>query len=147
MNVMRLTFTGLIENESFARVAVAAFVAQLDPTLEELTEIKTVVSEAVSNAIIHAYPGRVGDVSLVCKIVGDKVELMIEDHGVGIEDIELARTPLFTTREDLERSGMGFTIMESFVDDLRVRSRVGEGTTVFAVKQLTSVHSAAKFEV
>ncbi|ATY84746.1 anti-sigma F factor [Kyrpidia spormannii] len=137
-NVMRLEFSSRSENESFARVAVAAFVAQLDPTVEELTEIKTAVSEAVTNAIIHGYGDQEGMVSITCTLEGDTVEIMIDDQGVGIEDIELARQPMYTSRPDLERSGMGFTIMENFVDKVEITSRPRQGTRVRLVKRLKS---------
>ena len=146
-NEMSITFSALSENESFARVAVAAFVAQLNPTLEEVTEIKTVISEAVTNAIIHGYPDGNGYVFLHCKIVDDKIEVIVEDHGVGIEDIDLVRQPLYTSRPDLDRSGMGFTIMESFVEEFEVTSTVGEGTRVRLIKQIRTPHSAAMHEV
>ncbi|GAB6935467.1 anti-sigma F factor [Calditerricola yamamurae] len=142
-NFMCLSFASRSENESFARVAVAAFLSQLDPTLEELMEIKTVVSEAVTNAIIHGYEGRDdGIVRIHVTVEGSRVEIVVEDDGVGIADIEQARQPLFTTKPELERSGMGFTIMENFVDELTVTSAPGKGTRVRLVKQL-STHPAA----
>ncbi|MCY0902670.1 MAG: anti-sigma F factor, partial [Firmicutes bacterium] len=122
-------------------------VAQVNPTLEELNEVKTIVSEAVTNSIIHGYPDLVGDVFLLCKIVGDTMELFVEDHGIGIEDIETVRQPLFTSRPDLERSGMGFTIMESFVDSFEVTTAVGEGTRLRFVKRLGAHRVAAGNEV
>jgi stage II sporulation protein AB (anti-sigma F factor) len=139
---MELKFAARSENESFARVAVAAFVSQLDPTVEELTEIKTAVSEAVTNAIIHGYEEQAGEVLLTCRIEEGTVELVIEDHGRGIEDLEEARQPLFTSKPELERSGMGFTIMENFVDSFDVQSKAGMGTRVRLVKTLKS-HSMA----
>jgi len=135
---MELKFSARSENESFARVAVAAFVSQLDPTVEELTEIKTAVSEAVTNAIIHGYEEQEGQVLLQCRIEGNVIELSVEDHGRGIEDLEEARQPLFTSKPELERSGMGFTIMENFVDSFEVESRPGMGTRVRLVKTLKS---------
>lgn len=137
-NKMKIEFTALAENEAFARAAAAAFVACMDPTLEELTEIKTGVSEAVSNSIIHGYredPG--GIVELEC-CIGErgKVVIIVRDRGIGIEDVEKAREPMFTTGSTEERSGMGFTVMESFMDRLEVESRAGEGTTVTMTKQL-----------
>ncbi|MCL6515769.1 anti-sigma F factor [Alicyclobacillus sp.] len=129
-NYMRLQFPSRSENESLARVAVAAFVAELDPTLEQLTELKTAVSEAVTNAIIHGYEDAVGEVRIACAIHGGSVEVIVEDDGVGIEDVELARQPLYTSRPDLERSGMGITIMENFVDELVIDSAPGRGTRV-----------------
>jgi stage II sporulation protein AB (anti-sigma F factor) len=135
-NYMRLQFAGRSENESFARVAVAAFVAQLDPTMEELTEIKTAVSEAVTNAIIHGYDQRVGEVRIECVIADGMVEITVEDDGVGIPDIELARQPMYTSRPDLERSGMGLTIIENFVDQLVIDSAPGQGTRVRMRKRI-----------
>ncbi len=124
---MSLSFASRSENESFARVAVAAFLSQLDPTLEELMEIKTVVSEAVTNAIIHGYENRDdGIVRIHVTVEGNRVEIVVEDDGVGIADIEQARQPLFTTKPELERSGMGFTIMENFVDELTITSAPGK---------------------
>ncbi|MFD2168862.1 anti-sigma F factor [Tumebacillus lipolyticus] len=137
-NFMELKFASRSENESFARVSVAAFVSQLDPTLEELTEIKTVVSEAVTNAIIHGYEEQDGQVSISCKIIDGTIELVIEDSGRGIEDVEEARQPLFTSKPELERSGMGFTIMENFMDAIEVMSQPGVGTRVRLVKRLKS---------
>ncbi|MFC4617868.1 anti-sigma F factor [Camelliibacillus cellulosilyticus] len=137
-NQMSLQFTAVSENESFARVAVAAFVAELDPTMDELTEIKTVVSEAVTNAIIHGYENSgQGLVTIKAEIIDGMVSLEISDDGVGIEDLEEARQPLFTTRPELERSGMGFTIMENFMDSVEVKTAPNCGTTVFLTKHLT----------
>lgn len=123
-------------NEGFARQAVAAFVAQLDPTMEELNDIKTVVSEAVTNAIVHGYRDRRGYITIGIRLLENRtVEIKVRDKGCGISDIEQARQPLFTTGDD-SRSGMGFTIMESFTDQLRVRSALGKGTQVTLIKQL-----------
>ncbi|MDB4868372.1 MAG: anti-sigma factor, partial [Cohnella sp.] len=128
-NFMKLSFAAKSENEGFARVAVAAFVSQLDPTMEQLDEIKTVVSEAVTNSVIHGYDNRLdGVISLEAEIDGDMVSLFISDQGRGIEDLELARQPLFTSRPELERSGMGFTIMENFMDEFEADSVPGGGT-------------------
>ncbi|MFK7696505.1 anti-sigma F factor [Paenibacillus sp. HJGM_3] len=138
-NFMTLQFASRSENEAFARVAVAAFVSQLDPTLEELTDIKTVVSEAVTNSIIHGYEERMdGVVTITASIDGDRVTLTVEDNGNGIEDVEIAREPLFTTKPEMERSGMGFTIMENFMDTVSVVSAPGEGTKVTMVKRIES---------
>lgn len=138
-NFMELKFASRSENESFARVAVAAFVSQLDPTLEELTDIKTVVSEAVTNAIIHAYDNDPDQtVTIRAEIDGDVVTIVVKDEGAGIADLELARQPLYTSKPELERSGMGFTIMESFMDKLEVVTKVGEGTTVIMSKRIES---------
>ena len=123
-------------NEAFARGAVACFAAQLDPTLEELGDIKTAVSEAVTNAIVHAYPDTLGRIVLKLRLKeGNVLEIAVRDWGVGIADVEQARTPLFTTGNE-ERSGMGFTIMESFMDAVRVRSTPGKGTTVTMARRI-----------
>lgn len=134
---MQLQFCALSQNESFARVTVAAFIAQLDPTLDELTEIKTVVSEAVTNAIIHGYEGNPSGIVYIDLAIEDGfVDLSIRDEGVGITDIEEARQPLFTTKPELERSGMGFTIMENFMDECMIESQPGLGTIVRLKKHL-----------
>lgn len=136
-NVMELKFSSRSENEAFARVAVAAFVSQLDPTMEELTDIKTVVSEAVTNAVIHGYEeNQDGMIYIRTEIIDGKITIEIVDQGVGIPDINEARQPLFTSKPELERSGMGFTIMENFMDEVVIRSKPNEGTTVFMVKNL-----------
>ncbi|MBO8154889.1 MAG: anti-sigma F factor [Bacillaceae bacterium] len=130
-NEMHLEFSARSENESFARVSVASFVAQIDPTMDELTEIKTVVSEAVTNAIIHGYGEKEdGMVYIDCYLHDDAVEIDIRDEGVGIENVDEARQPLYTSKPELERSGMGFTIMENFMDEVEVSSAPGLGTTV-----------------
>jgi stage II sporulation protein AB (anti-sigma F factor) len=139
INEMRLEFLSKSSNEAFARVVAAAFVSQLDPTLEEVADVKTAVSEAVTNAIIHAYENRPGIVTMACKLFTNAVEISINDSGRGIEDIELARQPLFTSRPDMERSGMGFTVMESFMDKVEVVSEAGKGTTVLLYKTFKSV--------
>ena len=136
-NEMKLEFLSKSSNEAFARIAVAAFVSQLDPTIEEIADIKTVVSEAVTNAIIHAYPNRDdGIVKIKASIINDEIEIEISDTGAGIENVEEAKKPLFTTKCNLERSGMGFAIMESFMDELNVESVIGLGTKVTMVKEL-----------
>ena len=123
-------------NEGFARSAAAAFVSQLDPTLTELGDIKTAVSEAVTNAVVHAYPKEIGVIQLRLRILsGDVLEIVVKDKGVGIPDVDRARTPLYTTGGE-DRSGMGFTIMEGFMDKLRVRSAPGRGTTVTMRRRL-----------
>ena len=138
LNYIKLEFPSKSSNEGFARMAAAAFAAQLDPTLEELGDIKTAVSEAVTNCIVHAYPDSVGRIRLRMRILeGDQLEISIQDWGMGIEDVERAREPLYTTGGE-ERSGMGFTIMESFMDKLRVRSRPGRGTTVTMLRTIRS---------
>ena len=129
-NFVSLDFPSRSANEGFARTAAACFAAQLDPTLEELNDIKTAVSEAVTNAIVHAYPDTIGKVCMKLRIHSDNsLEIVVRDWGVGIADTEQARTPMFTTGGE-ERAGMGFTIMESFMDTLRLRSAPGKGTTV-----------------
>lgn len=136
-NYMRLEFSSLSANESFARVAVASFVSQLDPTMAELTDIKTVVSEAVTNAIIHGYDNQADKTVVIETLIEDKqVEITITDSGVGISNIEEAKQPLYTSKPELERSGMGFTIMENFMDSLEITSAPGVGTTVKLVKHL-----------
>jgi stage II sporulation protein AB (anti-sigma F factor) len=136
---MKLAFSSRSENEAFARVAVAAFVSRLDPTLEQLQDLKTVVSEAVTNAIIHGYEGREdGIIEVEVEIEGDTVSLAVTDQGKGIEDIELARQPLYTSRPELERSGMGFTIMENFMDEFEIDSAPGAGTRLRMKKRIES---------
>lgn len=135
-NYMVLEFLSRSSNESFARSAVAAFAAQLDPTLDELGDIKTAVSEAVTNSIVHGYPDTLGKIVVKARILEKNVlELSVRDWGCGIENIDKAREPLFTTGGE-ERSGMGFTIMESFTDRMRVKSVVGRGTTVVMQKRI-----------
>ena len=130
INEAEITFLSRSANEGFARTSAACFAAQLDPTLEEINDVKTAVSEAVTNAIVHAYPDRLGKVHLRLRLYEDQsLEIQVRDWGVGIADVEQARTPLFTTGSE-ERSGMGFTIMESFMDEVRVKSTPGKGTVV-----------------
>ena len=135
-NEMKIEFLSKSNNEAFARISVAAFVAQLDPTLEEIADIKTAVSEAVTNSIIHGYEDKIGLVKVVCKISEDEVFIEISDSGKGIENIEMAKQPLYTTKSNLERSGMGFTIMESFMDEVDVESILGIGTKVTMRKKI-----------
>lgn len=135
-NEMQMQFDSRSSNEGFARVVAGAFALQLNPTLEELSDIKTAVSEAVTNAIIHGYPGRIGRVEMRARIDGRVFEVVIADRGVGIEDVAKAREPLFTTGDDTERSGMGFTMMETFMDELEVESAPGQGTTVRMLKRI-----------
>lgn len=138
-NRMKLSFAARSENEAFARVVVAAFVSQLDPTLEQINDIKTVVSEAVTNAIIHGYDNDpAGLVHLEAEIMGDTVSILIRDEGRGIEDLEIARQPLFTSRPELERSGMGFTIMENFMDEFEATSAPHHGTSLRMKKRIES---------
>ena len=135
-NQMNLEFPSKSVNEAFARSAVACFAAQLDPTLEELGDIKTAVSEAVTNCIVHGYPDTIGTIAVRCRILKDNtLDIVIKDKGCGIADIAQARTPMFTTGGE-ERSGMGFTIMESFMHELKVTSRPGRGTTVHMKRRI-----------
>lgn len=137
-NYVTMEFLSRSANEGFARMSAAAFAAQLDPTLDELGDIKTAVSEAVTNAIVHAYPDELGKIVVKLKLVGDNtIEIVVRDWGRGIADIEQARQPLFTTGGQ-ERSGMGFTIMESFMNRLTIKSREGKGTTVTMTKRIVS---------
>ena len=133
---MKLEFLSRSANEAFARIAVASFASQLDPTIEELADIKTSVSEAVTNSIIHAYDGKDGIIKIHSKLYENEIEIEVIDTGSGIENIEEAKTPLFTTKNNLERSGMGFTIMENFMDELKVESVVGLGTKVYMKKMI-----------
>ena len=135
-NYMTLEFPSKSSNESFARAAVACFAAQLDPTVEELGDIRTAVSEAVTNAIVHAYPNELGIVTLRCRILkGQVLDIVVKDRGVGIADIEQAMRPMYTTGGS-DRSGMGFTIMESFMSNLEISSEPGKGTTVHMRRKL-----------
>ena len=129
-NQMVVEFDSVSKNESFARLVVAAFVARLNPTLEEIADIKTAVSEAVTNSIIHAYENKDGRIRIETHIVEDTVTVVVTDYGIGIENIEKAMEPMYTSKPELERSGMGFAFMEAFMDELFVDSEVGKGTTV-----------------
>ncbi len=135
-NEMKLEFTSKTSNEAFARITVAAFVSQLDPTIDELSDIKTAVSEAVTNSIIHGYEDEEGIVRIVAKLFGNSIEIEISDNGKGIKNVEEAMKPLYTSKPNLERSGMGFTIMESFMDDIKVESAIGLGTKVTMRKKI-----------
>lgn len=135
-NEMKLEFISRSSNEAFARVTVAAFASQLDPTVEELADIKTAVSEAVTNCIIHGYEDKQGIVKIVGHLKEDEIILEISDKGRGIENVDVAKEPLFTTKANLERSGMGFTIMESFMDTMEIESIVGLGTKVTMTKKI-----------
>ena len=137
-NEMKLEFLSKSNNEAFARITVAAFAAQLDPTIEELADLKTAVSEAVTNAIIHGYEEKRGIVKIRAQIIEDQIIIEISDSGKGIEDVSLAKQPLYTTKPNLERSGMGFTIMESFMDEVEIESIVGLGTKVTMKKTIKS---------
>ena len=145
-NEMKLEFISKASNESFARITVAAFAAQLDPSIEELADIKTAVSEAVTNCIIHAYENRLGVVRLSAKLKENEIIIEISDHGKGIENIEMAKEPLYTTKPNLERSGMGFTIMESFMDDVKIESVVGLGTKVTMSKKIKKIEENTQEE-
>lgn len=139
-NKIKIEFLSKSVNEGFARVAVAAFIAQLDPTIEELNDVKTAVSEAVTNSIIHGYENREdGIIKIEASILNNTVTISIEDFGKGIEDIKKAMEPLYTSTPDLERSGMGFTVMKSFMDEIEVESTKGKGTIVVMNKKFESV--------
>ncbi len=140
-NHMKLEFDSRSQNEAFARVVVAAFAAQLDPTLEEIADIKTAVSEAVTNAIIHGYENQPGVVTVICSINGKELEIVVQDNGRGIEDIQQAMEPLYTSKPELERSGMGFTVMETFMDKIDVYSELGKGTSIRMVKNFKSLNA------
>ncbi len=138
-NEMKLEFISKSSNEAFARITVAAFASQLDPTIEELSDIKTAVSEAVTNCIIHGYENKQGIVKIQCKLKNDQIIIEISDSGKGIENVDMAKEPLYTTKPNLERSGMGFTIMESFMDEMKVESIVGIGTKVTMKKTIKKI--------
>ena len=137
-NEMTLAFDSISENEEFARVTVAAFASQLNPTLEEVADIRTAVSEAVTNAIIYGYPEGIHTIVLRVRMENQQLEVWVIDEGVGIADISRAMEPLYTSRPDLERSGMGFMFMEAFMDEVKVESSPGMGTTVYMKKQIMS---------
>ena len=136
MNKMKLEFSSRSDNERFARMAVTAFILALDPTLEQLSEIKTAVSEAVTNAVIHGYDMQEGIITLEGTLEDNKLTVTVSDNGIGIPDIKKAREPLYTGKPEAERSGMGFTIMEEFMDELYVKSELGKGTSVTMVKTI-----------
>ena len=138
-NEMKLEFISKSCNEAFARITVAAFASQLDPTIEELSDIKTSVSEIVTNSIIHAYDTSDGIIKIISKIIDNTIVIEISDTGKGIEDIELARKPLYTSKAELERSGMGFTIVENFMDELKIESIVGLGTKITMKKKISKI--------
>ena len=138
-NKMKIEFLSKSQNEGFARVAVAAFASQLDPTIEEISDIKTAVSEAVTNSIIHGYENREGVITIEAFLIKEEITILISDLGTGIEDLEKAMQPLYTSRPDLERSGMGFTVMETFMDYLSVESNKEEGTKVTMKKKFKSI--------
>ncbi|TCK92443.1 stage II sporulation protein AB (anti-sigma F factor) [Natranaerovirga hydrolytica] len=140
-NEMEIEFDSRSQNEAFARVVVAAFASQLDPTLEEISDIKTAVSEAVTNAIIHGYENKEGKVHIIARLYEEEIYIEIEDKGKGIEDIELAREPLYTSKPELERSGMGFTVMETFMDKVVIESTPENGTKIMMTKKFESLIS------
>ena len=135
-NEMKLSFDARSVNEGFARIAVAAFVTELNPTLDEVADIKTAVSEAVTNAIIHGYDDPEEKVEVLCRMEGNCVEVTVTDMGKGIADVAKAREPFYTTKPELERSGMGFAFMEAFMDEVRVISEIGKGTSVWMRKKI-----------
>ena len=135
-NEMKLEFISKTSNEAFARITVAAFASQLDPTIEELADIKTAVSEAVTNCIIHGYENKQGIVKIIARLKENEIIIEISDNGKGIENVEIAKEPLYTTKPNLERSGMGFTIIESFMDEMKIESVVGLGTKVTMKKKI-----------
>ncbi len=135
-NKMKLIISAKSENESFARSAVACFILNLNPTLSQISDVKTAVSEAVTNAIVHGYKDTDGEITIEAEVVGRMLHIKIFDNGVGIENIEKALKPFYTTKEDEERSGMGFTIMKSFMDEVVVESKIGFGTKVYMTKLL-----------
>ena len=135
-NEMKIVFDSRPENEGLARVAVAAICTQLNPTLEEVSDLKTAVSEAVTNCIIHAYEGKVQKIEVRCRMQGRIIWVDVIDKGIGIEDISKAMEPMFTTKPEKDRSGMGFTFMEAFMDEVNVESQVGDGTTVHMKKTI-----------
>ena len=145
-NKMQLEILSKSNNEAFARITVAAFAAQLDPTIEEISDIKTAVSEAVTNSIIHGYENKEGIIKIVAYLFENAIRIEISDQGKGIEDIDIAREPLYTTKPGLERSGMGFTIMDSFMDELKIESVVGMGTKVTMEKRIKVKSEKEKIE-
>lgn len=140
-NEMEITFKSLSCNEKFARSCVAAFCVQLNPTIDEIVDIKTVISEAVTNCVVHAYPKKIGDITIKVKIKNSSIYITVIDKGVGIADINKAREPFFTTKPNEERSGMGFTVMESFMDKLEVTKNKGGGLVVNMVKHIGNLKS------
>lgn len=136
-NEMTMTFDSIAKNEAFARTSVAVFISQLNPTMNELNDIKTAVSEAVTNAIIHGYENKREKVYIKCTTKNNYVYITIKDSGIGISDIEKAMTPLYTSKPEMERSGMGFTVMQTFMDEVEVISEKGSGTTVNMIKKIS----------
>lgn len=140
-NEMSLTFKALSVNESFARASVAAFCLQSNPSLDEITDIKTAVSEAVTNAVVHAYPKKVGDITIRVVLNDDNIYISVTDYGIGSDDLSKIREPFYTTKPDQERSGMGFTVMESFMDDVKLEKNATKGLTVKMTKNIQSSYS------
>lgn len=145
-NYFEMKLKAISENEAFARNLVAGFAVQLNPTIDEITDIKTAVSEAITNCVVHAYDNAGGDnyISISASITDNKIEIIISDNGVGIGDIEQAKMPFYTTRKDDERSGMGFTLMETFMDSMTIQSKVGAGTVVTLTKYIDSSDKTAQ---
>ncbi len=136
-NYMRINFLSLSQNETFARTVIAAFCLPLNPSLSELNEIKTAVSEAVTNAVVHGYPDGAGEIEMVAETTENKIHIEITDNGIGIENLDKAMEPFFTTRPDEERSGMGFTVMQTFMEDVKIVSEPNKGTKVIMNKTIT----------
>jgi len=145
-NSMMLTFKSISENVPFARTVVGSFAAQLNPTLEEIADIKTAVSEAVTNAVVHAYEDDDGDIRISCSLYQNSIEIEVSDYGKGIEDLKQARQPFYSSCDGEERSGMGFTLMEMFSDSLNVSTKKDEGTTVLIKKNIKNAVAATKHE-
>ncbi len=143
-NKMSLEFLSKSSNEAFARITVASFASQLDPSIEEISDIKTAVSEAVTNSIIHGYEDKIGIIKIECTLFANSIEIQITDKGKGIENIEKAKEPLYTSKPELERSGMGFTIMENFMDELKIESVVGVGTKVTMKKVIKDLKDSSE---
>ena len=135
-NEMNVKFKAIKENESFARTCVASFIANYNPTVEQLGDIKTAVSEAVTNSIVHAYPNKEGDVQIYVSVSDNDIYITVTDFGVGIENVEQAKQPFYTSKPEMERSGMGFTVMEGFMDNLTVESKKGNGVKITMTKKL-----------
>lgn len=140
INEMSVEFLSKSSNESFARVIVAAFISQIDPTVEEIADVKTSVSEAVTNSVIHGYENSKGYIKIKSTLYENAVEIFIMDEGRGIENIELARQPLYTSKPEMERSGMGFTVMESFMDSIEINTEINKGTTIRMYKTFKSIN-------
>lgn len=136
-NKMKITFLSLSENEAFSRSVIASFLLPLNPTVSEISDIKTAVSEAVTNAVVHGYPDTLGEIEMSCEIIDNEIHIIVKDFGIGIVDVSRALEPFYTTKFDDERSGMGFTIMQSFMDNIEVKSVYNQGTTVYLTKKLS----------